>query len=89
VGRRWKRLHQLIYVIGLLSVVHFLMQPKLENGNPRLWLVYSPGLAATECFSRAFAGRSGLPIWLVGALSLGTAITTAVAEAIYFWRAGA
>ena len=33
-GRRWRRLHQLAYAIGLLALVHYFLQSKLGFGEP-------------------------------------------------------
>lgn len=38
LGRRWKRLHQLVYVIAILGVWHFFWQVKLDTREP---LVYA------------------------------------------------
>src|SRR5581483_9687902 len=34
LGRRWQRLHRLVYAIALLAVVHYWMQAKLEVWEP-------------------------------------------------------
>lgn len=33
-GRRWQRLHQAVYVIGLLALIHFFQQTKLDEWIP-------------------------------------------------------
>ncbi len=38
LGRRWKKLHQLVYVIAILGVWHFFWQVKLDTREP---LVYA------------------------------------------------
>jgi sulfoxide reductase heme-binding subunit YedZ len=44
LGRNWKRLHRLVYVAGVLVVLHFLWQAKAaERGEP---LIYGGVLAA-------------------------------------------
>jgi sulfoxide reductase heme-binding subunit YedZ len=43
LGRRWGRLHRLIYVIALLGVWHFYWQEKIDVREP---LVYAAILAA-------------------------------------------
>lgn len=35
-GRRWNRLHQLVYVIAVLAVVHFIMRAKKDITEPLL-----------------------------------------------------
>ena len=42
LGRRWARLHQLVYGIAILAVVHFLWQVKLDIREP---LIYAGILA--------------------------------------------
>jgi len=42
LGRRWKKLHQLVYVIAILGVWHFFWQVKLDTREP---LVYAGILA--------------------------------------------
>lgn len=37
LGKRWKRLHQLVYVIGLLAVVHFVWLVKADIREPLLF----------------------------------------------------
>jgi len=56
LGRRWQKLHRLVYVIGILGVVHFFWQVKEDFLEPqiyaailsallayRLWFRYRPG----------------------------------------------
>ena len=35
-GRRWRRLHQLVYAIGVLAVIHYSFQSKLDLWEPIL-----------------------------------------------------
>ena len=39
LGRNWKRLHQLVYVIALLAVLHFLWLVKADNLEPLIYAV--------------------------------------------------
>jgi len=34
---RWKRLHRLIYIVGVLVVIHFVMRVKADTREPYLW----------------------------------------------------
>ena len=43
LGRRWQKLHRLVYVIAVLGVVHFYWQVKLDTLEP---LIYAAILAA-------------------------------------------
>jgi sulfoxide reductase heme-binding subunit YedZ len=37
LGKRWKRLHQAVYVAGLLVIVHFVWLVKADRREPLLW----------------------------------------------------
>ncbi len=37
LGRRWKQLHRLVYAIGILGVVHFFWQVKIDVSEPLLY----------------------------------------------------
>jgi methionine sulfoxide reductase heme-binding subunit len=39
LGRNWKRLHRLVYVINLLAAIHFLLVVKQGVTEPYLWLI--------------------------------------------------
>jgi len=43
LGRRWQKLHRLVYLIAILGVVHFYWQVKLDTLEP---LIYAAILAA-------------------------------------------
>jgi len=47
LGKRWQKLHRLIYVIGILGVWHFYWQVKLDTLEP---LVYAGILTALLAF---------------------------------------
>jgi sulfoxide reductase heme-binding subunit YedZ len=44
LGRRWVKLHQLIYPIAILAVVHYWWQVKLDVSDPLLYVVLLAGL---------------------------------------------
>lgn len=37
LGRRWQKLHRLIYVVGILGVIHFLWQAKEDFLEPQIY----------------------------------------------------
>jgi methionine sulfoxide reductase heme-binding subunit len=41
---RWKRLHRLVYVIGILGVVHFIMRVKKVTAEPLIYAIVLGGL---------------------------------------------
>ena len=43
LGRNWKRLHQLTYLVAILAIIHFIWQTKSDLNEPLtylLWLVF-------------------------------------------------
>ncbi|MGD8809638.1 MAG: ferric reductase-like transmembrane domain-containing protein [Gammaproteobacteria bacterium] len=83
-GRRWRRLHQLVYAAALLSVIHFFMQTKVDVDEP--WVM--AGLFAWLMAYRATAwlgkGRGEGAAWVPAALAVGAGVCTAVGEAVYY-----
>ena len=79
-GRRWQRLHQLIYVIVLLGLIHFFQQTKLDVWWPTMVAGFVGWLLGYRLMVR---GRSGEPSALV-LLGLTVAVTalTFICEAI-------
>ena len=64
LGRRWQTLHRLIYVIGVLGVVHFLLLVKADLREPLIYASLLVGLLGWRWFSprrknprSALAGR--------------------------------
>lgn len=84
-GRRWRRLHQTIYLIATLAVVHFFIQSKLEVWEPTIMVGLFIWLMGYRILAWAIPRREGLLVWKTGLLSLAAAILTAVGEAAYFW----
>ncbi|MGE0119052.1 MAG: sulfite oxidase heme-binding subunit YedZ [Dongiaceae bacterium] len=84
-GRRWRRLHRLVYVAALLGVVHFFMQVKANVDEP--WVM--AGLFAWLMGYRALLwfGPSGgrLAAWAPTLLAVLAAAGTALGEALYYW----
>lgn len=79
-GRRWRRLHQLSYGIGLLAAIHYFMQSKLfvdeatVLGGLYLWLMGY----------RLLARLGPVSLWRLAALGLASAGLTALGEAGYY-----
>ena len=67
LGRRWQMLHRLVYAIGILGLIHYSMQSKLEQWEPTIadgifvWLMGYRLLAARF----AVRGQLGLG-WIAG-----------------------
>ena len=80
-GRNWRRLHRLVYAIGILAAVHFFLQSKLNVAEPIVmaglltWLLgYRLLPDASGQPRRRLAQIAGLGI-LVGFLTLGGEFT--------------
>jgi methionine sulfoxide reductase heme-binding subunit len=84
-GRRWRRLHRLVYAIGVLGLVHFFYQAKANVGEP-LWMsglfVWLMGYRIVAWFCR---NESRVPLWSLGALALAASGAMAIGEAAFFW----
>ncbi|MBF0130062.1 MAG: MFS transporter [Alphaproteobacteria bacterium] len=45
-GKRWKKLHQAVYAIGILAALHFIFAANHENGEPYVYAVIIAALLA-------------------------------------------
>lgn len=91
LGRTWKRLHKVVYVLVALGVLHFLLQSKADVSRALLAL----GMAAWLLLWRLLpAGRDRGPVALVGLAVVSATITLGLEWAWYHfatkanaWRA--
>lgn len=58
LGRRWVQLHRLVYVVGLLAVLHFLWLVKSDLRDPLIFLAVYLGLMALR-LPALLSGRRG------------------------------
>ena len=81
-GMNWRRLHQIIYVIGVLALIHYFQQTKADVGVP----VFVSGLLTWLMGYRLIAwwrrGEGELSTLLLLALSLTVAVLTFIGEAV-------
>lgn len=85
MGRlNWERLHRLVYAIGILAVIHYCFQSKLELWEPT-WMAGLLGWLLLYRVLAQFTGMHGRlsPGWAVG-LSVTAALGTALGEAMFF-----
>lgn len=82
-ARRWQKLHRIVYGIGLLAVIHFFMQSKLDEWEPTVMAGIYLWLMACRIATWRL-GRGKLPLWVAASLSLTAGVLTAVGEAGYF-----
>jgi sulfoxide reductase heme-binding subunit YedZ len=84
-GRAWRRLHQTIYVVSILAIVHFFLQSKLDVYEPTvmaglfLWLMGFRFVAWSGKVVRRTPTATAFVLVIVAAA------LTAGGEAIYFW----
>ena len=83
-ARRWQKLHRIIYLIGVLAVVHYFLQSKLDEWEPTVMAGIYVWLMGCRLISWRL-GRGKLPLWTVASLSLGVGVLTALCEAVYYW----
>jgi len=83
-GRRWQRLHRLVYLIGLLGLVHYFIQSKIETYEPMIMGGCFAWLMGYRLIARRRRDRR-VPLLAVAMLGLSAATLTALAEAVYFW----
>lgn len=70
-GRNWRRLHRLVYLIGLLAVLHYLWLVKKGVNDPYLYAAILAVLLGVRLWDWARReGRLGVPAWLRGGQSL-------------------
>jgi methionine sulfoxide reductase heme-binding subunit len=85
VGRlNWERLHRLIYPIGILAVIHYCFQSKLELWEPT-WMAGLLGwLLLYRVLARFVGMRGRLSVGWAAGLSVAAAVGTALGEATFF-----
>ncbi len=53
LGKNWKRLHQAVYAIGVLGVLHYLWLVKADNREPLIYAAILIGLFAVRAWNEA------------------------------------
>jgi sulfoxide reductase heme-binding subunit YedZ len=86
-GHRWRRLHQLVYAIGVLAIIHYCFQSKLDLWEPTIMAGLLVWLLAYRLLTWGIGVRGQLPLVWVAGLSLAAALVTALGEAAYFYFA--
>ena len=86
-AKRWQLLHRLVYAIGVLAVIHYSFQSKLDLWQPTIMAGLLGWLLGYRLLLWRFGARGYLPWPWVGGLSLVAGVGTAVGEALYFQMA--
>jgi sulfoxide reductase heme-binding subunit YedZ len=84
LGRRWQKLHYLVYLIALLALIHYFMQSKLEVWEPTIFFGIYGWLMLYRLLAAKFAVRGRLPLYWVAALCPVITVLTALGETAYF-----
>lgn len=82
-GKRWQRLHYLVYPLTVLGLAHFFMQSKINVGEPVLMSGFFIWLMSYRAAYR-WNGDRGLSLLQLGALAVGSAILTLAGEALWY-----
>jgi sulfoxide reductase heme-binding subunit YedZ len=81
-SRRWQRLHQAIYVIGLLALIHFFQQTKADVWLPTFVAGLFGWLIGYRLLLKARGTRAELPTWILLVLTVAIAVLTFLVEAV-------
>jgi sulfoxide reductase heme-binding subunit YedZ len=81
-GKRWQRLHQAIYVIGLLALIHYFLRFKLIEWAPTFAAGLFGWLVGYRLLVRWRKSRDEPPTWMLLALTVAIAALTLIAEAV-------
>jgi len=84
-GKRWQRLHRIVYVIALLGAVHFFIQAKADVVEPIVMGGLLCWLMAYRTLAWTGTGALARARWVQLAITLGSTALTAVGEAVYYW----
>ena len=80
LGRRWKKLHKLVYPIGVLALFHYGIQSKADVTN----MVFLAGLFAWLAGWRLLKRRWQQRVWPLVPLALGAGAAASVIEAAWY-----
>jgi sulfoxide reductase heme-binding subunit YedZ len=83
-GLRWRRLHQLIYLIGILGIIHFFQQTKLDVSVPTLVAGLYTWLMGYRLIAWRWKRPGEPPTWLLLVLAIAASALTFIGEAIGF-----
>jgi sulfoxide reductase heme-binding subunit YedZ len=81
-GLRWRRLHQIIYVLALFALVHFFQQTKADVTVPTLFAGLFAWLMVYRIVAALRRERTELPAWALLAVTIVVAGLTFLGEAV-------
>lgn len=80
-GKRWNRLHTLVYPIATLALIHFLLQSKIDVTEPILMVGLFSLLMGQRLLQKYDLGDAALPL---AGLPVAAALLTALVEAVWY-----
>src|SRR5436190_23237132 len=81
-GRSWQRLHNVVYGIGLLALIHYFQQTKADVAVPTFVAGLFGWMIGYRLLIKFKTTRGELPAWKLLALAVAISILTFAAEAI-------
>ncbi len=81
-ARGWQRLHSLVYIIGVLALIHYFQQTKADVSVPTFTAGLFTWLIGYRIMTKRWAGRGELSTLALTGLAVVVATLTAIAEAI-------
>jgi methionine sulfoxide reductase heme-binding subunit len=81
-GKRWQRLHNIVYGLGLLALIHYFQQTKADVSVPTFVAGVFGGMIAYRLLIKFRKARAEPPTWMLLALSVVVAVLTFIAEAV-------
>jgi sulfoxide reductase heme-binding subunit YedZ len=84
LGRKWQKLHRLVYLVCVLGLIHYSMQSKLEQWEPTIADGIFVWLMGYRLLAARFAVRGRLPLGWVTLLGAVVTVLTGLGEALYF-----
>ena len=81
-GKRWQRLHNIIYGIGLLALIHYFQQTKADESVPTFVAALFAWMIGYRLLVKFRNSRDEPPAWMLLALSIVVAALTLVGEAV-------
>jgi len=85
LGRRWQTLHNIVYLAGILALVHFFMQSKADVWEPTVMAGLLVWLLGYRLIVWAYGARGRLPLAWAVLWTVAATLLTAAGEAAYFW----
>lgn len=81
LGRNWKRLHMIVYAIGVLALLHYFMQSKIDVSQATMW---SGFFILLMIYRIALKLRFALRPLVLATCAIGAALMTAVMEFAWY-----